>query len=649
MLDITSISCAGTSLCVAVTATQDPTGNLNYLNLSDHVYTSTNPTSSTWTSAILGGPDGGVGVNGVACPSSTFCVATQGTGTAYTTTTPTASHSVGGGYYVATWTNQQTGNKADVGGISCPSTTLCMAGESKHTGVLIMTGSTHGVRSSAAYGPNDLLSTSSLVVGGATVSSATYSYDTLGQTTASTMTGVPGASGSYSYDAGGDPNKVVDPSNGTSVTQTFNTNQQVVKATPHSTSAASATFTYDSIGARTSEKETGWGSTSNSYSYYQTGELRTVNQHTAGTSASYTYNANGLRIKATETIKTTTHENQTFTWETETKTPELLADGSHYFIYGPTGQIIEQETATLKGALYLIHNALGSVVATISSTHAVSTAIYNAYGSVVGHTGNNTTPIGFAGAYTDSVTGFLYLVHRYYDPTTGEFLSIDPDVGTTHQPYEYANDDPMNLADPSGLDCGGGPTLGAFAAAYGGWQLEELAAAYEGWQLEQFAAAYVAGEQVSLSASMYIPFVFGTGFLVTASASIARGYGSAPTISVDQSGHVTLAENGSSVSMSSTGLEDATLGTPQRGVAVSNHGLSATTSRSGSVDGSSYTLSVTITAEIGSNVPPDVPGSPAAAAAVGLGGLAWLAYVAGGVTCTVGAPEVATACWAGAP
>lgn len=101
--------------------------------------------------------------------------------------------------------------------------------------------------------------------------------------------------------------------------------------------------------------------------------------------------------------------------------------------------------------------------------------------------------------------------------------------------------------------------------------------------------------------------------------------------------------------MSSTGLEDATLGRPQRGVAVSNHGLSATTSRSGSIDGSSYTLSVTITAEIGSDVPPDVPGSPAAAAAVGLGGLAWLAYVAGGGTCTAGAPEVATACWAGAP
>ena len=338
---------------------------------------------------------------------------------------------------------------------------------------------------------NDLLSTSSLVVGG-TTTTATYGYDILGQVTSSTMTGTPGATGSYTYNAGGNPTKVVDPANGTATPQTFNTNEEVLKATPHSTSGADATFTYDSIGARTSEKETGW-SAANSYAYYQTGELKSVSQHTAGTSASYTYNGQGLRTKATETVNSSTHESQTFTWDTQTSTPELLSDGSHYFIYGPTGQVIEQETTTLKGALDLVHNALGSTVATISSTHAVSSESYNVYGAVVGHTGNNTTPIGYAGAYTDPVTGFLALLHRYYDPTTGEFLSRDPDVATTHQPYEYAGDDPANLTDPTGDSCAGGLTTGtaltAFADAYGGWQLQQLAAAAAGYQLEQYAAA----------------------------------------------------------------------------------------------------------------------------------------------------------------
>ncbi len=491
---VSAISCVSTSLCAAVTATGDPTGTLSKLGKAQHVYTSTAPTSSSWTSAILGGPSGGTGVHGVACPSATFCVATEGTGKEWTTTTPTVEHytSNGNGYEIATWTSYTVANKANVGGVSCPSTTLCVAGEMSPSGVLVMTGSTHGVRTSATYGTtNDLVSTSSLVASG-TTTTATYGYDTLGQLTSSTMTGTPGATGSYTYDAGGDPNKVVDPSNGTATPQTFNTNQEVKKATPHSTSATDATFTYDSIGARTSEKETGW-SASNSYAYYQTGELKSVSQHTAGTTASYTYNGQGLRMKATETVNSSTHQSQTFTWDTQTSTPEVLSDGSRYFIYGPTGQVIEQETATLKGALYLVHNSLGSTVATVSSTHAVSTVSYNAYGAVVGHTGNNATPIGYAGTYTDPVTGFLHMVHRYYDPTTGQFLSRDPDLATTHQPYEYAGDDPANLTDPTGDSCAGGPTtataLDAFAAAY---ELQQFADAVEQYQAGQRLEAYAA-------------------------------------------------------------------------------------------------------------------------------------------------------------
>jgi hypothetical protein len=46
------------------------------------------------------------------------------------------------------------------------------------------------------------------------------------------------------------------------------------------------------------------------------------------------------------------------------------------------------------------------------------------------------------------------IVHRYYDPATGEFLTLDPLVGTTTTPYVYAGADPVNAIDPDGLDCG---------------------------------------------------------------------------------------------------------------------------------------------------------------------------------------------------
>jgi hypothetical protein len=42
-------------------------------------------------------------------------------------------------------------------------------------------------------------------------------------------------------------------------------------------------------------------------------------------------------------------------------------------------------------------------------------------------------------------------VHRYYDPAAAVFLSVDPIVDSTQQPYGYANDDPLNGVDLTGL------------------------------------------------------------------------------------------------------------------------------------------------------------------------------------------------------
>ena len=44
-----------------------------------------------------------------------------------------------------------------------------------------------------------------------------------------------------------------------------------------------------------------------------------------------------------------------------------------------------------------------------------------------------------------------YLVNRYYDPTTAQFLAVDPLVGLTGQAFSYANNDPVNYSDPNGL------------------------------------------------------------------------------------------------------------------------------------------------------------------------------------------------------
>lgn len=51
----------------------------------------------------------------------------------------------------------------------------------------------------------------------------------------------------------------------------------------------------------------------------------------------------------------------------------------------------------------------------------------------------------------DPETGLIYLRARYYDPSTGQFLSRDPAVAVTGSAYGCVEDNPLNGTDPSGL------------------------------------------------------------------------------------------------------------------------------------------------------------------------------------------------------
>ncbi|HUY86126.1 MAG TPA: RHS repeat-associated core domain-containing protein, partial [Acidimicrobiales bacterium] len=87
----------------------------------------------------------------------------------------------------------------------------------------------------------------------------------------------------------------------------------------------------------------------------------------------------------------------------------------------------------------------------VQSGNIVGTQSYSPYGSLASSTGTDPTPFGFAGGYADA-TGLIYLINRYYDPATGQFLSVDLMLSDTKQPYSYAQDDPINLRDPRGTD-----------------------------------------------------------------------------------------------------------------------------------------------------------------------------------------------------
>ena len=71
---------------------------------------------------------------------------------------------------------------------------------------------------------------------------------------------------------------------------------------------------------------------------------------------------------------------------------------------------------------------------------------------VVSRTGSSPTPFGFAGTsqyQTDTESGLQLLGHRYYDPSTGRFITQDP-ARDGENWYAYCGNGPLSRLDPSG-------------------------------------------------------------------------------------------------------------------------------------------------------------------------------------------------------
>jgi len=78
------------------------------------------------------------------------------------------------------------------------------------------------------------------------------------------------------------------------------------------------------------------------------------------------------------------------------------------------------------------------------------------FGSVRSTSGTGSTEFRYAAEQYDDTVGLIYLRARYYDPSTGRFLSKDPAGGKLSSPvtqnkYTYAGNNPVNAGDPTGL------------------------------------------------------------------------------------------------------------------------------------------------------------------------------------------------------
>jgi RHS repeat-associated protein len=205
-----------------------------------------------------------------------------------------------------------------------------------------------------------------------------------------------------------------------------------------STQTQKYTFSYDANGNRT--QRTDINSASTAYVWDQASRLTS-----AGTTATYAYNGDGLRM-----TKTVSGTQEQFAWDLAEGLPALIRDGNTDYITDDSGVPIERIAG---GTVYFFHqDQLGSTRAmTDGAGSVIETYTYDVLGNVATSTGSVSNPFQFAGQYVDSETGFSYMRARYYDPTTDQFISRDPIVSATREPYVYVNDNGLNGADPSGL------------------------------------------------------------------------------------------------------------------------------------------------------------------------------------------------------
>jgi RHS repeat-associated protein len=132
--------------------------------------------------------------------------------------------------------------------------------------------------------------------------------------------------------------------------------------------------------------------------------------------------------------------------------------------YTFAGATVAAQTATgaqASGTVdFLLGDVRGSVTLTARRSDATtSSQWYSAYGNTGGSQSTmGVTTRAYIGQIRDPGHQLNYLHARYQDPATGLFLSVDPLVAKTGEPYLYASGNPTNLSDPSGLEPGCGNT-----------------------------------------------------------------------------------------------------------------------------------------------------------------------------------------------
>ncbi|MFG2677709.1 polymorphic toxin-type HINT domain-containing protein [Streptomyces sp. NPDC048392] len=299
------------------------------------------------------------------------------------------------------------------------------------------------------------------------------------------------------------------------LTEAWTPASQKCTDTPDATALAGpapywTSYAYNTAGQRTTETEhTSTATTKTTYCYTNADQPHTLTGTTTGTDCTnpertYTYDTTG---NTTRRPGGTDHTTQNLTWSEEGKLAHLTeGDQSTDYLYGADGTLLIRTTENGERVLYAgateLHlradgttwaqryYAAGGITAamrsnqtgTIKDTYFVSDP-HGTAGLAINRdstqtfTKRYTTPFGedrgkplygpwpddkgFLGKTRDTNTGLTHIGAREYDPTIGQFISVDALLETgkaqTLNGYSYGAQNPLTFSDPSGLGlaCGG--------------------------------------------------------------------------------------------------------------------------------------------------------------------------------------------------
>ncbi|GAA3781714.1 RHS repeat-associated core domain-containing protein [Plantactinospora mayteni] len=204
-------------------------------------------------------------------------------------------------------------------------------------------------------------------------------------------------------------------------------------------------YDYDAAGNLTSRTRAGVGQT---LEWNAEGRLAKVTEN--GKVTSYLYDAAGDRLIRRDSTGTTLYLGET---QLKLDTSSVVT-GLRYYTHGD--RAVAMRNGQTGKVTWLVSDHHGTAeLAVDESSQSVTRQRRDPYGGTRGPGDPNLAgDRGFVGGTNDPSTGLTHLGAREYDPTTGRFISVDPEISyddpQTMHGYAYANNSPVSFTDPDG-------------------------------------------------------------------------------------------------------------------------------------------------------------------------------------------------------